>query len=311
MAISIDEWQRAGRAYRHRGHPIFYRDEGAGPPLVLVHGYDYRLADQADLVEGLLASLDVRRVGVLAHDYGDTVAQELLARARERAPGGLELAYVCLLNGGLYPEMHRPRLIQRLLASPLGPLVARLLNERSFARSFSAVFGPATKPPPDELASFWRLVERDGGTRVYPRLIGYMAERRRHRERWVGALERPPCPVRLIDGPEDPISGAHLAAHYRARVPHADVVLLPGIGHYPQTEAPDEVRRAFLEFVDRVEASAASALRPERRWARRPRRPERRWARCPRRPERRWARRPRHPERRWARRPRHPERRPR
>jgi pimeloyl-ACP methyl ester carboxylesterase len=313
MAISLDEWQRAGRAYRHRGHPIFYRDEGAGPPLVLVHGfptaswdwhklwpsltsrfrviapdligygfsakprsYDYRIADQADLVAGLLASLDVRRVGVLAHDYGDTVAQELLARARERAPGGLELAYVCLLNGGLYPEMHRPRLIQRLLASPLGPLVARLLNERSFARSFSAVFGPATKPPPDELASFWRLVERDGGTRVYPRLIGYMAERRRHRERWVGALEQPPCPVRLIDGPEDPISGAHLAAHYRARVPHADVVLLPGIGHYPQTEAPDEVRRAFLEFVDRVEASAASALRPERRRARRPRRPERR-----------------------------------
>lgn len=295
MAISLDEWQRAGHDYRHRGHRIFYRDEGAGPPLVLVHGfptaswdwhklwpaltrrfrvvapdligygfsakprpYDYRIADQADLVEGLLAGLGVRRAGVLAHDYGDTVAQELLARARERAPGALELAYVCFLNGGLYPEAHRPRPVQRLLAGPLGPLAARLVNERSFGRSFSAVFGPATKPSPGELADFWRLVERDGGTRVYPLLIRYMEERRRHRERWVGALERAPCPLRLVDGPEDPVSGAHLAARYRAGVPAADVVLLPGVGHYPQTEAPDEVLRAFLEFVDRVEPPAGA-----------------------------------------------------
>ncbi|HEU4534714.1 MAG TPA: alpha/beta fold hydrolase, partial [Polyangiaceae bacterium] len=39
MAISLDEWQRAGHDYWHRGHRIFYRDEGAGPPLVLVHGF--------------------------------------------------------------------------------------------------------------------------------------------------------------------------------------------------------------------------------------------------------------------------------
>ncbi|HEU4412022.1 MAG TPA: alpha/beta hydrolase [Polyangiaceae bacterium] len=289
MAISLDEWEREGRGYRHRGHRIFYRDEGSGPPLLLIHGfptaswdwhkvwpalagrfrviapdligygfsakprpYDYRVADQANLVEGLLAELGVRRAGVLAHDYGDTVAQELLARARERSPGVLDLEYACLLNGGLYPEMHRPRPAQKLLASPLGPLAARLLNERGFARSFRAIFGPKTRPPPDELASFWRLVEREGGALVSPLLIRYMEERRRHRARWVGALESPPCPVRLIDGPEDPVSGAHLAAHYRARVPGADVVLLPGIGHYPQTEAPDEVLRAFFEFVDRV-----------------------------------------------------------
>ncbi len=291
MTIALDEWRHAGRDYEHRGHRIFYRDEGAGPPLVLVHGfptaswdwhklwpdlarrfrviapdligygfsakprpYDYRIDDQADLVEGLLASLGVDRAGVLAHDYGDTVAQELLARARERAPGALGLDYVCLLNGGLYPEMHRPRPVQRLLASPLGPLAARLLNERGFARSFAAVFGKNTKPSPGELASFWRLVERERGVLIYPRLIRYMAERRRRRGRWVGALEDPPCPVRLIDGADDPVSGAHLAAHYRARVPGADVVLLPGVGHYPQTEAPGEVLRAFLAFVDRVGA---------------------------------------------------------
>jgi pimeloyl-ACP methyl ester carboxylesterase len=293
MAMTLDEWRGGGHESEHRGHRVFYREDGAGPVLLLLHGfptasfdwhklwpaltarfrviapdligygfsakprpYDYSVADQADLVEGLLAELGAHRVGVLAHDYGDTVAQELLARDLEHRPGTPELDYVCFLNGGLYPEMHRPRPVQRLLASPLGPLAARLMNERSFARSFSAIFGPNTKPSPGELASFWRLVELEQGTLVSPLLIRYMAERRRFRERWVGALESPPCPVRLVDGPEDPVSGAHLAAHYRARVPGADVVLLPGIGHYPQVEAPEGVLRAFFEFVDRATAGS-------------------------------------------------------
>jgi pimeloyl-ACP methyl ester carboxylesterase len=77
-----------------------------------------------------------------------------------------------------------------------------------------------------------------------------MAERRAHRERWVGALVNATIPLRLVDGPEDPVSGAHLAARYRELVPDADVVLLPGIGHYPQVEAPEQVVAAFLAFHD-------------------------------------------------------------
>ena len=49
--------------------------------------YPYSILDQADLLEGLLRHLGVRSVDLLAHDYGDTVAQELLARHLER--GGI------------------------------------------------------------------------------------------------------------------------------------------------------------------------------------------------------------------------------
>ncbi len=38
-----------------------------------------------------------------------------------------------LLNGGLFPETHRPVLLQTLLAGPFGPLVARLSTYRRFA----------------------------------------------------------------------------------------------------------------------------------------------------------------------------------
>ena len=56
-------------------------------------------------------------------------------------------------------------------------------------------------------------------------------------------------PLRFINGPADPVSGAHMAARYRELVPNPDVVLLDGIGHYPQLEAPEQVLASFFEFV--------------------------------------------------------------
>ena len=92
----------------------------------------------------------------------------------------------------------------------------------------------------------WQLVEHDGGPAVFPKLIGYMEERRRFRERWVGALEEARVPIRVIDGAADPVSGAHMVARYKELVPNVDAVLLPNIGHYPQLEAPRAVLEAFI-----------------------------------------------------------------
>jgi pimeloyl-ACP methyl ester carboxylesterase len=39
-----------------------------------------------------------------------------------------------------------------------------------------------------------------------------------------------------------------MADRYRQLVPRPDVVELPGVGHYPQIEAPDQVLRAYEEF---------------------------------------------------------------
>ena len=280
----IDRWSAGGSRIEWRGHSIFVRAIGSGDPVLLIHGFptssldwhrvedrlcgrfrmisfdllgfglsdkplngDYRMAAQADLAQAVLAHFGVDRCRVLAHDYGDTVAQELLARQIEGS-AGFSMQQLCLLNGGLIPESHQPRLIQKLLASPIGPLIARLTRYPRFAASMRQI----CRRPIDEaeLLAMWALIEHNDGRRVMPELIGYMAERRRFRERWVGALQRAPIPVRLIDGVEDPISGLHLVQRYRQLVTHSDVVELAGVGHYPQLEAPEAVAAAFLEFVE-------------------------------------------------------------
>lgn len=292
MKITPEQWRKRGRTFEYRGQPIFYVDEpgGGDTALLMIHGfpsaswdfadiwprllprfsrlivpdmigfgfsakppqYPYDVVDQAELHEQLLTALGVNAVHVLAHDYGVSVAQELLARRLERPTRAPELRSVTLLNGGLFPETHRARPVQKLLLSPLGFLVTRLTTEARFARSLAAVFGPRTQPDPETLHAFWRLWSAQGGHHLGHRLIRYILDRRRNRERWVGALQNTPVPLRLINGPEDPVSGAHMAARYRELVPKPDVVSLPGIGHYPQIEAPDAVADAFLTFVERV-----------------------------------------------------------
>lgn len=217
--------------------------------------YDYTIADQADLQQGLLASLDVKRCHVIGHGYGDTVAQELLARQEERPRGsrsGLKLDSVCLLNGGLFPESFRPTFLQKLLLSRVGMLVSKLMTEHGFRTSFSGVFGPNTQPTFDELAEFWQLIAYNGGADLAYKQMRYLKERELHRERWVEALQRTKVPLRFICGKLDPVAGPRMVERYRQLVPKPDVVVLQGVGHYPQLEAPAELLQAYMEFHQRV-----------------------------------------------------------
>lgn len=297
----ITLWQQQGRVYRYEGHDIFYREQGQGEALLCLHGFptsswdwhllwpalagrfrvvapdmlgfgfsakprdhDYSVMEQARIIQELLGHLGIAAVHVLAHDVGDTVAQELLASHHERRGEGLDLRSVCFLNGGLFPETHHPRLIQRALLSPVGPLISRLSGYAGFRRSFSRIFGRETRPTEAELRDYWTGIAHQQGQRIMHRLIRYMIERRTHRERWVGVLSRTAVPLRLINGAADPVSGAHAAARYRELVPSADVVLLERIGHYPQVEAPDATLAAFLAFIERVQRLATAAGPPVR-----------------------------------------------
>lgn len=203
--------------------------------------FPYSLFLQADVTEAVWQCSGVRRSCIVAHDYGATVAQELLAR---QAEGRLatEIAAVTFLNGALYADLHRPLAIQRLLHRPVvGPLLAALASERMFRRNFCKVFSANDPLTREEVAQHWSAITRRGGHRLAHRLIHYIGDRERHHERWEGALESARVPMNFVWGMEDPVSGAHVAERIRARLPEADRVELAGVGHYPQIEAPERV----------------------------------------------------------------------
>jgi pimeloyl-ACP methyl ester carboxylesterase len=204
----------------------------------------YSYADQVAIVTELWDRFEIDRTSVVAHDYGVSVAQELLVSHGQR------LARVAFLNGGLYAHLHRPIAIQRALRAPVvGPLVARLANERSFAANMRGIFGPHTKPTDAALHQHWLGIARRDGQRNYHRLIRYIEERRQNAERWGASLERTDRPLLFVWGDADPISGEHMVAEVRRRVPRARVESRSEIGHYPQLEDPDWVAGALREFL--------------------------------------------------------------
>jgi pimeloyl-ACP methyl ester carboxylesterase len=281
--------ERVRMNLRSGAFQIFCRVRGSGPWLTFLHGFPtsswdwakvapglesrfrllcfdflgfgdsekprkhrYSILEQGDVTEAVWRHFGVEETGVVAHDYGATVALELLSRDIEQALS-TRISRLVLLNSALYEHLARPLLIQRLLAKPIvGPLVARATTERAFARSFSSVFSSRHPIVDSEVREHWQVLQRRGSSvPISPRLIGYIAERKLHAARWEGALERGDPQTTLLWGMSDPRSGPHIVEHVRQRVPTARIRPLPDVGHYPQLEVPklvaDEVAGAFLK----------------------------------------------------------------
>ncbi len=284
----VEQWWSAGEHVGLRlgadERSIFVRRLGSGPSLTLLHGFPsssfdwaavapalaeqrtllipdflgfgasekprehaYSLHEQADLVEALWAREGVDTTVVVAHDYAVSVAEELLAR---RAEGGLavELQRVLLLNGGVYPDLHRPQPTQTALLDPQqGPQLSAMINEELFVAGLAPTFAAGFDAARDS-ADMWQTISRDGGAQIMHLLIRYMSDREAHGERWVAALEQTGVPLSFVWGMLDPVSGAHMAERIRERLPDAPLLALERVAHWPSLEAPGEVARAVLAY---------------------------------------------------------------
>ncbi|MGE2718533.1 alpha/beta fold hydrolase [Mycolicibacterium celeriflavum] len=223
--------------------------------------YGYSVLDHADMHEALLEHLSVDRCHLLAHDLGDSVGQELLARSEfgEQTYGAVRYQSITWLNGGLFNEAYTPRTMQKLMSgTPLGDLMSPLqgrssLSRKMVERTLDELFGPHTKPSRELMERFHQILEYNDGKRVLHKVGRFLADRYTNRNRWVRAMRSTAVPMRLIDGPLDPNSGAHMARRYSEVIPDADVMMLADdIGHWPQLEAPQEVLRHFLAHVEKT-----------------------------------------------------------
>ncbi len=296
MSQQLIEWKSKGQYYRHRGHAVFYRMEGSGQGLLICHGYpynsydfkeiwppltsmfqviapdmlgmgfsdkpsnyDYSFEDHANFFSDLLHHLGVSKVHILSHDLGNSVVQELLAR-QQSGSNSLEILSIAFLNGGLFTDVYKPRLIQKLLSQtppPIGKLISRLMSKNSVSRATAQVFGAATKPSAELLQDFWEILNYNKGKLLAWKIGRLIFDKEPHQLRWIAAMQQTKVPMIFINGPADPNSGIHMANRYKELIPNHQVILLPeAIGHWPQLEAPEEVLLAFSHFHQSLHANS-------------------------------------------------------
>ncbi|WP_293747030.1 alpha/beta hydrolase [uncultured Paraglaciecola sp.] len=212
--------------------------------------HQYSLLEQADIVQALLNSQGVKQYHILAHDYGDSVAQELLSR-QDDSPNDVKILSVCFLNGGLFASHHRPLFTQKLLKSWLGGLVSHFMNKSSLSKGFNKIFAKHSPPSALEIDTLWQLIEHNNGKKVLPKLLSYIDERSQHGQRWVESMISTSVPLYFINGIHDPISGQHMLDHYIDIIPKSKTTALD-VGHYPQLEAPKEVLALYQTFLNEV-----------------------------------------------------------
>ena len=282
MNERVQAWRDRGTDEEFRDRRIHvYEQDGAGPLLLLLHGfpsssYDWRLLLehepdravlapdflgfglsekprdhrytlhwQADMVEEMVRRRDgTREVFFLAHDMGTSVANELMARDIDGALE-MDLRGGLLLNGSMIQDAASPTLGQRLLRSAVGPLFSRLSSERFFRQQFGSIFSPGHPLSAEEAEDQWELICAGGGRTLNHKTIAYMEERFKHADRWHGALRDWGKPLSLAWGMLDPVATEAVLDAVIALRPSAPVTRFEDLGHYPQIEDPSRVAAAL------------------------------------------------------------------
>ena len=160
-------------------------------------------------------------------------------------------AYLVHLYNSVVKDAHRPKLIQSLLNSPLGSVIVKVISKRSVDKSMRSIFGQCSQPSEQELEEMWQLISFNNGKRIFHKLISYMTERKRFRDKWLSSLTHAKCPIQLINGTADPISGEHMVKRFETLVSTNNILRLENIGHYPQMEAPEQVSGAIISFINK------------------------------------------------------------
>ena len=256
------------------GQRIAYRSAGSGLPLVLLHGLwadsrwwrhqlesladefrviawdapgcgassdppaDFGLADYADAVAGFVRALGIDRPHILGLSFGGGLAIEVAVRHPD-LPRSLVLASAYAgWAGSLAPDVVEARLRAALAEADRPP-------EEWVAGYVPGFFGGPVSP--DVVADLIGIMLDVRASGIKPMVKAFAAADLRD------GLAHLTVPTLLLYGGRDERSSLRVAHDLHARIPHAELVVLPGVGHATNIEAPagfsDAVRR-FLRSVE-------------------------------------------------------------
>ncbi|HYX70090.1 MAG TPA: alpha/beta fold hydrolase [Terriglobales bacterium] len=265
------------------GYRIRYLRAGSGPPLLLLHGLlgysfswrfnlqtlgrlatviapdmlgmgfsdrpavDYGLRASAERVLHLLDALGIEAADVLGTSHGGAVAMRLAALAAQRgAPRIRRLLLVAPVNP--WSPISNP--LVPFLRTRFGSFCFRRLGTHlGLLHDFvlRRLYGRVGRIPPGTLAGYRMAAELPGtADYVFSILDAWDADlaELEHELPRLRAL-----PTLLLWGDRDRAVTLRSAEPLRACFQRARLVVLPGVGHLPYEEVPEEFNRAVADFL--------------------------------------------------------------
>ena len=279
------EWKAKGNIIRINNRDIFVIDEGNhDKTLIILHGYptssfdyykalpyltkkyrviihdhlgfgfsdkpldySYSLIEQTDIALLLWQKLGLQNVTLLAHDYGTSIATEIIARSNQNQLK-ITIDKLILCNGSMHIELAKLRTIQKLLKSKItGKWVAKLANQALFNRNIKNIYFDKSKVSQEELNEMWFQINHNNGRKVIHLLSNYINERYYFWHRWIGALTQTNITTKIVWATHDPIAVKAIATQLQNEIPNNELFWLNNTGHFPMLENPKEWSELVLK----------------------------------------------------------------
>jgi pimeloyl-ACP methyl ester carboxylesterase len=249
--MTAEDWKSKGKFYSVANKNIFVIDEGASlDTIVILHGYptssydyskilpilskhyrvvihdhigfgfsdkpssyNYSLIEQADMALQLWHKMGLKEVSILAHDYGSSVAKEILSRKNHNLiPLKIKRIYLC--NSSMRLEYLHLRNMDKLLKDKkLGRYIARLTNYgfRKIKDKFKNLnLNPEIHTNYD-INKVWNKLDTSEGKNEIHLLSNFINERYTFWHRWTEALKESEIPVKIIWEKSDPVAIKEIA----------------------------------------------------------------------------------------------------
>ena len=264
-------------------HTLHYVDEGAGRPVLFVHGNPtwsfywrdliqavrgthravaidhlgcglsdkpqdgpYRLRDRIDHLEQLVLALDLREVTLVVHDWGGAIGFGMAARQPDR------IARLCVFNTAAWPSTRMPWRIAACRIPGLGPLGVRGLN--GFA---GAALRMATEKglAPEVKAGLVAPYDSWANRVAVQRFVEDIPMSPSHpswatlTEVAAGIAQFRDRPARIAWGERDWCFTPAFRAEWEERLPNAQVHRYEDAGHYVIEDAKERVAPLLMELI--------------------------------------------------------------
>jgi len=216
---------------------------------------NFTLVLQADLYDALAAHLGLKTVILLAHDMGQTVGLELMARFEEnRTP--FRIRHATLLDGSTLVDMIAPTEYQKqALAAPSTALPDDMAWDdiyNIFPESYATE--SRARDDFDELVTCQaHQIYINHGSRTIGGIVHYLKERQESFGRWSRTLLGfQKAPMTVIWGEQDPVAVIAMADRIKNERPVTDLYKYPDCAHWPSIEYPDRIGDAIIARLGSV-----------------------------------------------------------
>ncbi len=234
MGTSHHIWDRqvAALAARHRLLLYDWRGHGASDAPEGPYALDGFVADAV----GVMDALEIERVTWVGISTGGMIGQGVAIAHPER----IRAAALCNTMARATP-WYRQWVVERQAVMHASGMAAvwAMTDKLWFSDAFAAAAGA-------DYAAVREVFEATNMT-------GYLAGTSAVAELdYLDRLHRIACPVLVIGADDDPVTPPVRAEEIRSRIAGAELVMLPGLRHFSNVEAPELFNPPLLAFLDRV-----------------------------------------------------------